>query len=116
MKAGRPTYRVKARWICFAEDNNDDAFFQLNNKGEIVKIDNKILPHHYKRSEKKDNAAFEQRVINSEPLPLPVDDMSTTSVQPESELVTDFLDSFFQTYDEDFELEQQEAFQYFDIN
>lgn len=49
MKAGRPTYRVKAKWVTF-QGPEDETFFELDQRGELIKVNKKELkPHHTKK-------------------------------------------------------------------
>jgi hypothetical protein len=45
MKAGRPTCHIKAKWITI-DRAGVSLFFLLNAKGDLVKVNGKIVPHH----------------------------------------------------------------------
>ena len=45
MRSGRPSYHVKAKWIsCFDPISNKLEFYELDNKGNLVKINGNIKP------------------------------------------------------------------------
>lgn len=79
MKAGRPTYRVKAKWVSF-QGPDDETFYELNQKGELIKVNRSLKPHHVrplsltsKESNAVDSATSELvkpcLKLSSEPLP-----------------------------------------------
>lgn len=47
MRSGRPSYHIKAKWItCMDPDTNKFEVFELDSKGNLVKINGEIVPHH----------------------------------------------------------------------
>ena len=44
MKAGRPAYHIRARFIQFTGDNGKIQTFELDRKGQLIKKDGKFKP------------------------------------------------------------------------
>ena len=47
MRSGRPSYHIKAKWVtCFNPDSNIYDVYELDAKGNLVKSNGDIVPHH----------------------------------------------------------------------
>ena len=72
MKAGRPTYRVHAKWVTYKKDNQE-MYYQLNAKGELVKTNGKLTPELRPLNVKEqDSNSANNQAMSSAPLPLPM--------------------------------------------
>ena len=65
MRSGRPSYHIKAQWIsCFDPETNVVEFYQLDEKGHIIKTNNKIVPQK--------TTKFEQSLAEDPPFKEPI--------------------------------------------
>lgn len=98
MKAGRPTYRVKARWITY-ECDDAVAFYELDSKGNIVKDHGKMRVHHSVKF--NDGSLVKAALLPSAPL-APVEPITAvmtpdqpTSNEANTSEVFDEMDNLF---------------------
>ena len=95
MKAGRPTYRHKAHWVSYDLGDGTEAFFELDEKGNIFKKGGIIQPPTIKP---KGASVAAPRAIQKDPLPLPVPPQPPANQEPSKELFTFStaeMDNFF---------------------
>ncbi|EAY02799.1 hypothetical protein TVAG_008070 [Trichomonas vaginalis G3] len=98
MGKGRKMFRKKAAWVTYKLDDNEE-FYQLNIKGELIKQDNKILPHHVgpiqigikvETSEDISSPSEPEAELKKDELPVVNRD--------EIDIFSDILDSHFQEF------------------
>ena len=98
MKAGRPTYRVKARWITYDCDNAV-AFYELDSKGNLVKDNGKLKLHHTVQLNKDSLAKAalppQAPLAPVEPKPAVMTPDQPTSNEASTSDVFDEMDSLF---------------------
>lgn len=98
MKAGRPTYRVTAKWVSF-QGPNEEMFFELDRKGELIKVNKSIKPHHMQKyiSAEQDVESIPLSIPAVSADPLPVIPQQIQAPQPSVDLAQAFheMDVYF---------------------
>ncbi|KAH0787185.1 hypothetical protein GPJ56_008899 [Histomonas meleagridis] len=96
MKAGRPTYHVKAKWISVCNQDGTSSYYELDNKGNLTDI--KLLKSKNKvRSQNAITHATSMPCIAKTSLPMKTEPSQITPIFNENseEVEIDLLEDFF---------------------
>lgn len=57
-------YHIQARWITVETENGGLVYFKLDDDGDLVLTNGKVVPDHFEYQNYDDNSEFEENVSN----------------------------------------------------
>ncbi|KAK8891325.1 hypothetical protein M9Y10_028533 [Tritrichomonas musculus] len=80
MKPGRPCCHIKAKWIAWCQ-NGESTFYELDEKGNLIKSSDSDFIHYSNRTESKNNKKKRTKRKNEVPKPESPIEMVQESIQ-----------------------------------